>query len=152
MINLALYIPQFGVVDAYGTDTAGLDNALGIYLSAWGIVTLIFLIACLRSSIALISLFFFLDVTFWLLYVSSFTTNGSILINSAAGFFSGVENVTKAGGAFGIVSPLVHGVNEAHTNNQLTAAIAGYTALAGLLTKDTSYFLLPVGDQSKKRL
>jgi len=116
-----LYIPQFGVVDAYGTDTAGLDNALGIYLSAWGIVTLIFLIACLRSSIALISLFFFLDVTFWLL---------------AAGFFSGVENVTKAGGAFGI----------------LTAAIAGYTALAGLLTKDTSYFLLPVGDQSKKRL
>jgi len=115
-----LYIPQFGVVDAYGTDTAGLDNALGIYLSAWGIVTLIFLIACLRSSIALISLFFFLDVTFWLL---------------DAGFYSGVENVTKAGGAYGI----------------LTAAIAGYTALAGLLTKDTSYFLLPVGDQSKKR-
>jgi len=78
--------------------------------------------------------------------------NRFILINSAAGFFSGVENVTKAGGAFGIVSPLVHGFNEALTNNQLTAAIAGYTALAGLLTKDTSYFLLPVGDQSKKRL
>jgi succinate-acetate transporter protein len=64
-----LYIPQFGVVEAYGTDTKGLDNALGIYLSAWGIVTLIFLIASLRSSVALISLFFFLDVTFWLLYV-----------------------------------------------------------------------------------
>jgi succinate-acetate transporter protein len=66
---IALYIPQFGVIDAYGTDAKGLDNALGIYLSAWAIVTLIFLIASLRSSIALISLFFFLEVTFWLLYV-----------------------------------------------------------------------------------
>jgi len=114
------YIPQLGVTTAYATEDE-LDSALAIYLSAWGIVTLIFLIASLRSSIALISLFFFLDVTFWLL---------------AAGDYSGVTNVTKAGGAFGI----------------LTAGIAGYTALAGLLTKDTSYFLLPVGDQSKKRM
>lgn len=34
---------------------------------------------------------------------------------------------------------------------QLTAGIAGYTALAGLLTKETSYFLLPVGDLSRRR-
>lgn len=113
-----LYIPQFQVTEAY-TSTSELDSALGIYLCSWGIVTFIFFIASLRSSIALISLFFFLDITFWLL---------------AAADLSGNANCGKAGGAFGI----------------LTAAIAGYTALAGLLTKDTSYFLLPVGDMSRK--
>lgn len=40
---------------------------------------------------------------------------------------------TKAGGAFGI----------------LTAGIAAYTALAGLLTKDTSHFKIPVGNLSR---
>lgn len=112
-----LYIPQFQATEAYATE-GELDSALGIYLCSWGIVTFIFFIASLRSSVALVSLFFFLDVTFWLL---------------AAGDLSGNVNCAKAGGAFGI----------------LTAAIAGYTALAGLLTKDTSHFLLPVGDMSR---
>ncbi|ORY26237.1 GPR1/FUN34/yaaH family-domain-containing protein [Naematelia encephala] len=113
-----LYIPQFEVVAAYGDAASELDSALGIYIAAWGIVTFIFLIACLRSSVALVSLFFFLDVTFWCL---------------CGGFLGPSVNATKAGGAFGI----------------LTAAIAGYTALAGLLTKDTSHFILPVGDLSR---
>ncbi len=38
------------------------------------------------------------------------------------------------------------------TSPQFTAAIAGYIALAGLLTKDTSFFTLPVGDLSRPRL
>jgi len=42
---VAFYIPSFGVTTAY--ETAGeLDSALAIYLSAWGIVTLIFFIVC----------------------------------------------------------------------------------------------------------
>jgi len=90
---------------------ATLDLHTEAYLS------FIFLIACLRSSVALVSVFFFLDITFWLLM---------------AGFFTGAPNVTKAGGAFGLI----------------TAFCAMYTALAGLLTKDTSHFLLPVGDLS----
>ncbi|KAL7421343.1 hypothetical protein Q5752_004228 [Cryptotrichosporon argae] len=114
-----LYIPQFEVAAAYATE-AEFMNAVGIYLAAWGIVTFIFLIAALRSSIALVSLFFFLDVTFWIL---------------TAGFFAESTNTIKAGGAFGI----------------LTAAIAGYTALAGMLTRDTSHFLIPVGDLSRGR-
>lgn len=109
-----LYIPQFEVTTQYPT-TAELDNAIGIYLVAWGIVTFIFFLASLKSSLALSSVFLFLDVTFWLL---------------VAGFMGGSTNATKAGGAFGI----------------LTAFLAMYTALAGLLTKDTSYFLIPVGD------
>lgn len=63
---------------------------------------------------------------------------------------TGKVNVTKAGGGFGIVS--VSGEVAQRLNHvQLTAALAGYVALAGLLTKDTSYFLLPVGDLSKKK-
>ncbi|WRT68950.1 uncharacterized protein IL334_005932 [Kwoniella shivajii] len=112
-----LYIPQFGVVAAY-TDKTMLSNALGFYLTTWGIITFIFLLACLRSSVALVSLFFFLDITFWLL---------------AAGEFAESATVHKAGGAFGI----------------LTAAIAAYTALAGMLTKDTSHFLIPVGNLAR---
>ncbi|WVF65653.1 hypothetical protein IAT40_000384 [Kwoniella sp. CBS 6097] len=111
------YIPQFGVTTAY-EEPQMLENALGLYLATWGIVTFIFLIACLRSSIALVALFFFLDVTFWLL---------------AAGALAPSTGAHKAGGAFGI----------------LTAAIAGYTALAGMLTKDTSHFLIPVGNLAR---
>ena len=102
------------------TDPSELDSALGIYLATWGIVTFIFLLGSLRSSMALVSLFFCLDLTFWLL---------------TAGFLAASTNATKAGGAMGI----------------LTAGIAGYTALAGLLTKDTSHFLLPVGDMSRAK-
>lgn len=113
-----LYIPQFQVVEAYGENVKELDSALGIYLAAWFIVTFIFFVATFKSSIALSALFFFLDITFLLLF---------------AGFFTGKANVTKAGGAFGI----------------FTAAIAGYIALAGLLTPDTSYFSLPVGNLAR---
>ncbi|WWD21087.1 hypothetical protein CI109_105568 [Kwoniella shandongensis] len=115
-----LYIPQFEVVAAYGTEIKELDSALGLYLITWGIVTFIFLLACLKSSVALVSVFFFLTITFFLL---------------AAGFLAGSVTATKAGGGFGLV----------------TAACASYTALAGLLTKDTSHFLLPVGDLSRAK-
>lgn len=113
-----IYIPQFGITAAYEGDEGMLADALGIYLASWFIVTFIFFIASLRSSIALSSLFFFLDITFLLLFVSEFT---------------GSSAVHKAGGAFGL----------------LTAAIAYYIALSGMLTKDTSHFTLPVGDLSR---
>jgi len=118
----AIYIPNSGILAAY-TDTpehlAMLDNAVGFYLAAWFIFTFIMLIASLRSSIGLISVFFFLDITFILLM---------------AGNFSGKANVLKAGGGFGIV----------------TAFCAWYVALAGLLTPDTSFFVIPVGDVGKR--
>lgn len=113
-----LYIPQFEILSAYGNNTAELDSALGLYLIAWGCITFIFLLATFKSSIALAGVFFFLDITFWLL---------------AAGFLAPSPKSTQAGGIFGII----------------TAAFAAYTALAGLLTPDTSYFRLPVGRLNK---
>jgi succinate-acetate transporter protein len=81
------------IAEAYA-DPTEFASAVGIYLAAWGIVTFIFLIAALRSSVALVSLFFFLDITFWLLCAAEFSGNSKVHI---------------AGGAFGIVSPLSFG-------------------------------------------
>jgi succinate-acetate transporter protein len=60
------YIPQFAVTTAYESTTE-LDNALGLYLATWGIVTFIFFLGSLKSSVALVSLFACLTVTFFLL-------------------------------------------------------------------------------------
>lgn len=113
-----IYVPQFGITAAYAENESELASALGIYLASWFIVTFIFFVATWKASIALSSLFFFLDITFLLLMCGEFT---------------GKSSVHTAGGAFGII----------------TAFIAFYIALAGLLTKDTSYFSLPVGDLSR---
>lgn len=78
-----------GTNGAYAGNTAMFDQALGFYLIAWFIVTFIFLIAALRSSVGLVAVFFFLTITFILL---------------AAHAFTGVSTVGVAGGAFGIIT------------------------------------------------
>lgn len=110
--------PSSGIVDAYTEETM-LTNALGIWLSAWFIVTFLFLVASTRSSIGLVLLFFLLDITFLLLFIAEMT---------------GSKSTQKAGGIFGI----------------LTAFNAFYVGLSGVLTSSSSWFLLPVGDISKK--
>jgi len=112
-----IQVPWFGVKSAY-EDPREFQNAVGIYLVSWALITLIFFIAALRSSVALVALFGFLEITFWLL---------------AAGDLAASVNTTRAGGVFGVI----------------TAFIAMYTALAGMLTKDTSHFIIPVGDLSR---
>lgn len=114
----AVYMPGLGIIDAYGTNVEELNSALGLYLVAWAIITIIFTLTILKSSVSLLGLFVFLDITFWLL---------------AAGYLAPSTGAIKAGGAFGIAS----------------AACGAYTALAAMLTPDTSYFMLPVGDLSR---
>ncbi|KAJ7606645.1 Gpr1 family protein [Roridomyces roridus] len=94
----AILIPGSGIINAYVDPTTGklngemLDNALGIYLFTWFIFTFFFFLTSLRKSIAFISLFGCLSITFALL---------------GAGNFTGKENVLKAGGAFGIVTAFI---------------------------------------------
>ncbi|KAI8340689.1 GPR1/FUN34/yaaH family-domain-containing protein [Chlamydoabsidia padenii] len=109
-----IFVPGFGILEGYGTDTKVLDQSLGIYLVSWAIMTAIFLIACHRSTMGLASMFFCLFITFVLLAASKFNNSETTLI---------------AGGAFGVI----------------TAIIAWYNALSGLLTKESSYFQLPTG-------
>lgn len=100
------------------------EHAVGIFLLAWTIFTFILFLATFRSNVGIMSLFFFLTSTFLLLTLGKFFQLEQKPVNG----------LTKAGGIFGII----------------TALIAWYNALAGLLTPETSYFTLPTIDLSRK--
>ncbi|PWN88451.1 putative FUN34-transmembrane protein [Acaromyces ingoldii] len=94
-----LFIPWFGVKSAFVSATTSADEAgammsqaVGLYLAAWFIFTFILLLASFRSSLGLVLLFFFLDLTFLLLFIAEFTANAK---------------VQKAGGGFGIVTAAI---------------------------------------------
>ncbi|EGG09470.1 uncharacterized protein MELLADRAFT_104189 [Melampsora larici-populina 98AG31] len=118
-----IFWPQSGILAAYaGADGAAqLDNALGLYLFTWFIFTFIMLVAALRSSLALVTLFFILDVTF--------------LVLALGKFYPEKTQITFTGGVLGII----------------TAFIAWYIAAANLLTAETSFFTLPIYDLSRDR-
>ena len=78
------------------------------------------MLACtLRSTVAFFSLFFTLDLAFLFLFIARFQL-------TAAG--TPHVGLTKAGGVFGL----------------LAAFLAWYNALAGLLTVENSFVLIPV--------
>jgi len=93
-------------------------SALAWWLLAWGFFSFLMLLVSLRVSIALIVLFVVLTLTY---------------IALAVGYFSGA-NVTwiQIGGVLGII----------------TALVAWYTALAGVLDSGAFAFKLPVGTMS----
>jgi succinate-acetate transporter protein len=86
-----ILLPGSGIIEAYVTAKAidQLESALGIYLIAWMMVTIILLIATLGKSVAFVTLFGLLSTTFAIL---------------AAGKFSGSVGTTHAGGAVGLVT------------------------------------------------
>ncbi|KAG8692662.1 hypothetical protein FRC08_009611 [Ceratobasidium sp. 394] len=85
-----LYWPSSGILDAYTGDAASqLSSALGIYLTTWTIVTFIMFMATFKSSVSLVTTFFFLLLTFMVLAISQFT--GSL-------------GATKAGGVLGCIT------------------------------------------------
>jgi len=110
-----IFIPGSGILTAY-TDATELEHALGIYLFSWFIVTFLFFLVSLRKSVAFIALFGCLSITFLLLAVGKFVLTQ--------------PNVSKAGGAMGIV----------------TAFIAYYIGFADLLAAEKAAIVgLPLG-------
>ncbi|KAG1814666.1 Gpr1 family protein [Suillus subaureus] len=114
MSYATIFIPDSGIIAAYGTNEDELHQALGIYLITWFVFTFLLMLGALRRNISFVALLFFLCITFVLL---------------AVGIWTSKLNVSKAGGAFGI----------------LTAMIAYYCALSELLVKGESWFTLPLG-------
>ncbi|KAG9087271.1 hypothetical protein FRC07_012860 [Ceratobasidium sp. 392] len=85
-----IYWPSSGILDAYAGDAASqLSSALGIYLTTWTIVTFLMFMATFKSSVALVSTFFFLMLTFMVLAIGEF-------MRSLA--------ATKAGGVLGCIT------------------------------------------------
>jgi succinate-acetate transporter protein len=97
---------------AIGIQTKSIGTGVSYYLLAWGILTFVFLLAALKTNIALIAVFLFLTLTFLAL---------------AIGAFGAGSTWNQIGGWLGII----------------TAILAEYTALAGLLNSGRSAFTLP---------
>lgn len=84
----AIYIPWFGILDAYKDSDNDLNNALGFYLLGWAIFTFGLAVCTMKSTIMFFALFFLLAITFLLLSI---------------GHFVGKVGVTRAGGVLGVI-------------------------------------------------
>ena len=84
----SIYIPWFGILDAYEGKPDELANALGFYLLGWCIFTYGLCLCTMKSTLMLFSLYFFLGLTFLLLSIAQFTQNA---------------HVNKAGGIVGVI-------------------------------------------------
>jgi len=117
---VAILIPGTGVVAGLAA-SGQVHQALGIYLIAWGIFTTIMFLGTLRTNMGLIVLFALLALTFYALGLNELTAAGD-----ANGTFKLI------GGYLGII----------------TAIVAWYNALAGLLNSGRSAFTLPLGPRA----
>lgn len=99
-------------------NVATIPQALGVFLLGWTIFTLLLFLGALRSNLALMGVLFVLFLTFLAL------TIGWLVI---AGGSNGITWI-RIGGWLGII----------------TALLAWYTAMAGLLAAGKSMFQLPV--------
>jgi succinate-acetate transporter protein len=103
-----LFIPGSGVADAYKAAAPDMeDNAIGIFLMAWMVLTFLFFLGSLRKSIGLTALFFFLTTTFFILGI---------------GFLNQKVNIIKIGGFCGIATAVIAyycGLAEMLTPNDL---------------------------------
>ncbi|KAF9816475.1 hypothetical protein IEO21_04080 [Rhodonia placenta] len=116
MSYATILIPGSGIAAAYESNPVEFNNAVGLYLFMWFIITFLLLIGSLRTNIGMVALFFFLTLTFLMLGI------GNMVPSTSAA-------TIKAGGALGII----------------TAFIAFYVGTAQLLVRETSWFTLPVG-------
>ncbi|RDB19853.1 Ammonia transport outward protein 2 [Hypsizygus marmoreus] len=91
MSYATILIPGSGILTAY-TNKEELAHALGLYLTVWLIVTVMFILPVMKRHVAFTVLLSILCVTFILLAVAEFTGN---------------HNITKAGGITGIVTGAV---------------------------------------------
>ncbi|KAJ3071094.1 hypothetical protein HDU98_005838 [Podochytrium sp. JEL0797] len=111
-------VPSSGILAAY-TDEKEKDIALGCFLLGWTIFTCILTLATLKTTKVFITLFVSLTITFIFLAMGHF-------VNVASP--SSGQIVTQIGGALGV----------------WTACLAWYCAASALITKETSYFELPM--------
>ena len=84
-----LNLEQFGVTKAYADDPQALQNVLGFYLAGWTVFNFLVMVCSMKSTWGIFLLLLFLDLTFLMLCIGSFTQS---------------TNVSMAGGYFGILS------------------------------------------------
>ncbi|KAF4468566.1 gpr1 family protein [Fusarium albosuccineum] len=115
------FIPDLAIKDAYKGDDRAYSFALGIFLILWCFLTLIFFIAALKTNIAILLVLGFLVLAFLFLSIAQFISTSHP--NAAI-------HVNKAGGAFSVIC----------------AFLAFYAGAAGIMTEDTTWVRLPLGE------
>lgn len=114
-------IPSLDIEGAYKGDKRAYSFGLGIYLILWCFLTLLFLIAALRTNITILLVLSCLTIAFLLLSIANF-------IETEAPDRS--VRVNKAGGAFTVAS----------------AFFAFYAGASGLMVEDTTFVRFPLGE------
>lgn len=66
-----IYLESFGIAAAY-EDPQEFSNAVGFFLLAWTMFTLMLVLTTMKSTLAFLSLFFFLFITFFFLTLAAF--------------------------------------------------------------------------------
>lgn len=84
-----IYLPSMGVLEAYTDKATGalrpeFHSAVGIYLGIWSGITFLFIIASLRSSVAILSTLVFTCISFALLAAAEIGGNASVKTASGA--------------------------------------------------------------------
>ncbi|QRV75638.1 glyoxylate pathway regulator [Ceratobasidium sp. AG-Ba] len=87
-----IFIPGSGILDAYKGEADQLSSALGIYMTAWTIVTFLFFLATFRSSMALVAVFSVLLLALIALSIAQFTQSLA---------------AQKAGGVLGVITAIL---------------------------------------------
>lgn len=121
----ATFVEAFGIAQAYGDDKEMYCNAVGFFLTGWGIFCFLMLLCTLKTTVVFVSLFASLDIAFFVLAGFYYTTmRHNVLL--------------RVGGIFCVIS----------------ACCGWYLAYAGVANKQNSYLvprdiLLPVIGGSK---
>ena len=114
-------IPYLEIEEAYKGNERAYTFALGIYLILWCFLTLIFLIAALRTNVTILCVFFFLVLAFFFLSLANFITTEHP---------TAAVRVNKAGGAFTVIC----------------AFCAFYAGSSGLMIPQTTFVRFPLGE------
>jgi len=99
---------------------ADLNHTVSLYLGSWTIFTFMCMLGTLKTTLAFTSLFFFLKMTLFLLTMAYFWSSPDGVVEPV---------FLKVGGFAGVI----------------TSFLCLYNALAGMLDKSNSFFVVPLG-------
>jgi len=119
-------VPSLGIKEAYAGDDRAYSFHLGIFLILWCFLTIVFLVAALRTSIAVVSVLFFLVLAFFFLAVAEFISTTHPTASS---------RVNKVGGAMSVIC----------------AFLAFWAGTGPLMTSATTPVRIPLGAIPRQR-
>ena len=121
-LSFAMFlVPSLGIQAAYAGNMRAYSFALGIYLIIWCFLTLLFLLAALKTNLAIVATLIFLTLAFFFLSLAQFTLTSHI---------TAARGLNKTGGAMAVLS----------------AVCAIYAGASGFMRPETTWVRFPLGE------